>query len=711
HMVWNVAKNPVHTTVSDTHTHLMYAYSDDEGVSWKRSDGTALALPITTENGEVVYLEDPKVDALRMFNAVWCSLTADNKPVIFQYSNTRSQVVVLKNIAPNIWKDETTTWNTGWPGQAYSDDNGWITVVNGGKWIRTNDNGATFKDYFRSEASKQRGINSVDYQYLLETGKLRYVEEMDAAEIRTIAFQNADAGQVMQPEIFPASGSRALGDTTVTISCQVPGATIRYTSDGSEPTASNGTLYSTPFKISTGAVLTKTIKAIAYKTGKVSSRLAAAQITIGTGTDNIPPTTPSGLSASSITSTGFQVKWTPSTDNSGFAPVYEVYRGTILTGTTAGTTYTFSGLTPATTYDITVKAKDSNTPPNLSAASSVLKVTTSTNMAQISLASSAPAIDGVKEALWQGEVYPIAINNAGVVNSPADLSGSFVTMFDNSYLYFFVDVTDNLLSTNLSYWFENDAVEFYIDGSNKKGSSYGPTDFQYYYVYNSNALKDSHNGTTSGIEVLQKNKTGGYTLEVKIPLSLLGITNPVNNQKIGLDVMLIDNDGAWKGKLAWFNTLDNSWQFPYAFGIGVFIKSQVADTEPPTVPTGLVASAINSNSFILTWTPSIDNSGASPEYEIYNGAVLAGSTQNTSFSLTGLTPATTYAITVKAKDGATPPNVSAASQPFTVVTTVVSGIDDEPVDSHIKSIFFKPNPVSEGEDVEIVINGFSGEDL
>ena len=198
---------------------------------------------------------------------------------------------------------------------------------------------------------------------------------------------------------------------------------------------------------------------------------------------------------------------------------------------------------------------------------------------------------------------------------------------------------------------------------------------------------------------------------MKIPLSLLGISNPANNQKIGLDVMLIDNDGAWKGKLSWFNTLDNSWQYPYTFGIGVFIKSLVADTESPTVPTGLAASAINSNSFILTWTPSTDNSGAAPEYEIYNGAVLAGSTQNTSFSLTGLTPATTYQITVKDRDGATPPNVSAASQPITVVTTFVSGIDDEHLDSHKMSIVFKPNPISEGENVEILLNGFQGEYL
>jgi beta-glucosidase-like glycosyl hydrolase len=62
----------------------------------------------------------------------------------------------------------------------------------------------------------------------------------------------------------------------VTINCATAGATIKYTTDGSTPTASSST-YSAPIKVSASM----TIKAYAYKAGMADSPIAASAYTIG----------------------------------------------------------------------------------------------------------------------------------------------------------------------------------------------------------------------------------------------------------------------------------------------------------------------------------------------------------------------------------------------------------------------------------------------
>jgi chitodextrinase len=63
------------------------------------------------------------------------------------------------------------------------------------------------------------------------------------------------------------------------------------------------------------------------------------------------------VAATVTTSTSVSLSWTASTDNVGVTG-YDVYRGSTLAGTSAGTTFTDSGLTPSTAYTYTVKAYD-----------------------------------------------------------------------------------------------------------------------------------------------------------------------------------------------------------------------------------------------------------------------------------------------------------------------------------------------------------------
>ncbi|BFV60954.1 hypothetical protein KCMC57_up60580 [Kitasatospora sp. CMC57] len=93
----------------------------------------------------------------------------------------------------------------------------------------------------------------------------------------------------------------------------------------------------------------------------------------GGGSDVQAPSTPTGLTVTGTTATSVSLSWTASTDNTGVT-AYDVYRGTTLAGTASGTTYTDTGLTAATAYSYTVRARDAAG--NASAASAAVSTTT-----------------------------------------------------------------------------------------------------------------------------------------------------------------------------------------------------------------------------------------------------------------------------------------------------------------------------------------------
>ena len=102
-----------------------------------------------------------------------------------------------------------------------------------------------------------------------------------------------------------------------------------------------------------------------------------------------------------------------------------------------------------------------------------------------------------------------------------------------------------------------------------------------------------------------------------------------------------------------------------------------ADTTPPTVPTGLSASAVSSAQINLAWNASTDDVAVTG-YQVYrNGTKITAVSGNT-YSDSGLTPSTLYSYTVAAYDAAG--NVSAQSgsasattQAATVGTTPCNG--------------------------------------
>src|SRR5579859_5349176 len=132
--------------------------------------------------------------------------------------------------------------------------------------------------------------------------------------------------QVAAPTFNPVGGSYSAAQS-VTISTTTSGASIRYTTDGSTPSETAGTLYSGPVAISS----TTTLKAIAYESGMSDSSVSSATYTINLPQVAAPTFSPGGGSYTSAQSV------TISTTTSGASIRYTTDGST--PSETAGTLY------------------------------------------------------------------------------------------------------------------------------------------------------------------------------------------------------------------------------------------------------------------------------------------------------------------------------------------------------------------------------------
>lgn len=100
--------------------------------------------------------------------------------------------------------------------------------------------------------------------------------------------------------------------------------------------------------------------------------------------------------------------------------------------------------------------------------------------------------------------------------------------------------------------------------------------------------------------------------------------------------------------------------FPIALGVQAaedqFHVTQVVvgnpDVTPPSIPLNLTATAVSTSQINLSWSPSTDDFGVIG-YRIYRDLINVATTTNvTTYSDTGLNPATTYEYTITAIDAA-----------------------------------------------------------
>ena len=175
---------------------------------------------------------------------------------------------------------------------------------------------------------------------------------MTDSSVTTATFTLAPS-MVATPTFTPAAGTYTSAQN-VTISSATAGASIRYTTDGSTPTSTVGTIYSAPVSIS----VSQALKAIAYKSGMTDSTVASADYTI-----NLPaaPAAPTGLVATANSATQITLNWT---DNASDETGYKIERSPdgstgwtqIATPAADVTSYADSGRSAVTTYFYRVRA-------------------------------------------------------------------------------------------------------------------------------------------------------------------------------------------------------------------------------------------------------------------------------------------------------------------------------------------------------------------
>jgi peptidoglycan/xylan/chitin deacetylase (PgdA/CDA1 family) len=136
------------------------------------------------------------------------------------------------------------------------------------------------------------------------------------------------ATKVATPTFSPVAGTYT-GTQNVTISCATSGVTIYYTTNGGTPSTSSS-VYSGAISVTS----TKTVKALAVKSGLTNSAVASATYTINTPTAATPTFSPAAgtyTSAQSVTisdtTAGAQLRYT--TDGSTPSATSTLYSGAI----------------------------------------------------------------------------------------------------------------------------------------------------------------------------------------------------------------------------------------------------------------------------------------------------------------------------------------------------------------------------------------------
>ena len=256
-------------------------------------------------------------------------------------------------------------------------------------------------------------------------------------------------------------------------------------------------------------------------------------------------------------------------DPDGSIDKVEFYDGTTLLGTDNSAPYehTINGLA-AGDHTLEARAYDNE---GATSSSNNLIHCQSVSAVDIAVTSTAPSIDGSVDALWDSQPEH-SLDNVliGSVSGSSDLSATWKAVWDADNLYVLIDVNDdNLINDSGEDFWEDDAVELYLDVNYDHGTSYGSDDYQLVIRYNDNTL---YGNRTSGLSpvIAQADKSGGYRVEFQLAWSDISGYTTQSDILLGIDAAVNDDDdgGARDKKIAWNTTTDNAHQDPSLFGAG-----------------------------------------------------------------------------------------------------------------------------------------------
>ncbi|VUD52989.1 Endo-1,4-beta-xylanase A [Thalassocella blandensis] len=282
------------------------------------------------------------------------------------------------------------------------------------------------------------------------------------------------------------------------------------------------------------------------------------------------------------------------------------------------------------------------------------------NAPAIAITSEAPLIDDSVDAVW-ADAPLFAVDQLITGNPVNGFEASWRAMASNDYLYVLVQVKDAaMFADSGSQWWNDDNITLYLDGANDKGETYDANDFQLGFRWQDDVLHVGGNSSTNtqGIEFSLFNTTQGYSLEVAIPWSSIGV-EMYPGMQLGFDVGIdLDDDGgdrdAQYGSIAMD---DMAWQNPSTFGT-VFL-TQCGDSPINRSPIVFAGEdqilAAGTQSFMLEGSAS-DPDGDDIDLswsQIEGSALTLSGVNSANLDLYGLMDGEHYVLRLTANDGKT----------------------------------------------------------
>jgi len=380
-------------------------------------------------------------------------------------------------------------------------------------------------------------------------------------------------------------------------------------------------------------------------------------------TQTAVPTTPENLRATQVAGSFVDLAWNASTAPLGSAiDHYNVYFARwnpfggytmTLIGSTIGTTYHVTGLTPFTSYKFAVRAYDTaGRYSGYTDPLSVLTVEDDTTPPPVPTGLQGSAID----------FYTLYISWNAVTDTGSGTAGYELYRNDQYLAYTaLTGYTDQGLDDGVTYNYKVRAVDHAGNKSelsaavpvttpvNDQTPPGAPTltgqaQGAHESLLNWNAVADTGGSGVAGYEIYRDG-------------ALLVSTTAITYVDGGLTAHT-----AYAYKVRAFDGAGNR----SAFSNTVTVTTNYDDSEPPPVPTNLSGTPFDSYSITVSWDAVVDGGSGLAGYELYRDGSFVAFTPLTTHLDTGLDDGVTYSYTVLARDEAG--NKSAQSDPVEVTT-------------------------------------------
>ena len=292
-----------------------------------------------------------------------------------------------------------------------------ISTITSGATIRYTTNGTTPSETIGTVYSSAVSISN---SYALQA--IAYKSGMTDSAIASGSYTIAAA--CATPTFSPAAGTYGSAQS-VTISTSTGGASIRYTTNGTTPSSTVGTVYSSPVAISANT----TLQAIAYETGYTNSSVASGNYYIQCAAPTFNPAAGTFTTSTSVTLSTSTGGATMRYTTNGTAPsesvgtVYSSPVSIIATSTLQAIAY-LSGMADSpissAVYTIQCAAPTFNPAAGTFTTSTQVTITTSTSGATINYTT-----NGTTPSSTVGTVYasPVSITSTSTLQAIAYETG------------------------------------------------------------------------------------------------------------------------------------------------------------------------------------------------------------------------------------------------------------------------------------------------